>query len=72
MNKKARIIGALRLDLGGYRTAPAYVAKIHGVVTTKVKAEKPIGEWNTFHVVIKDVSSAAIAIVDQQGYIKVR
>jgi hypothetical protein len=40
-------------EVWGYRTDPAFDAKVHAGVTPKVKADKPIGEWNTFHIVLK-------------------
>ncbi len=40
-------------EVWGYRTDPAFDAKVHAGVTPKVKADKPIGEWNTFHIVMK-------------------
>ncbi len=40
-------------EVWGYRTDPAFDAKVHAGVTPKVKADKPIGEWNTFHITLK-------------------
>lgn len=40
-------------EVWGYRTDPAFDEKVHAAVTPKVKADKPIGEWNTFHIVMK-------------------
>jgi hypothetical protein len=40
-------------EVWGYRTDPAFDAKVHAGVTPKVKADRPIGEWNTFHIVMK-------------------
>lgn len=37
----------------GYRTDPSFDAKVHAVVTPKVKADRPFGEWNNFHMVMK-------------------
>ena len=37
----------------GDRTDPAFDARVHAGVTPKVKADKPIGEWNTFHIIMK-------------------
>lgn len=40
-------------EVWGYRTDPAFDAKVHAGVTPKMKADKPIGEWNTFHIVMR-------------------
>jgi len=40
-------------EVWGYRTDPAFLAEIHAGVTPRVKADRPIGEWNTFHIVMK-------------------
>lgn len=40
-------------EVWGYRTDPAFSAKVHAGVTPKVKADRPIGEWNTFHIVMQ-------------------
>ena len=40
-------------EVWGYRTDPAFDAKVHAGVTPKVKADKPVGEWNTFHIILK-------------------
>ncbi len=39
-------------EVWGYRTDPAFDAKVHAGVTPKVKADKPVGEWNTFHILM--------------------
>ena len=39
-------------EVWGYRTDPAFDAKVHAGVTPKMKADKPVGEWNTFHIVL--------------------
>ena len=39
-------------EVWGYRRDPAFSAKIHTEVTPMVKADKPVGEWNTFHIVM--------------------
>ena len=39
-------------EVWGYRTDPAFSAKVHAGVTPIVKADKPVGEWNTFHIVM--------------------
>jgi hypothetical protein len=40
-------------EVWGYRTDPAFSAAVHAGVTPKVKADRPIGEWNTFHIVMQ-------------------
>ena len=40
-------------EVWGYRTDPALSAEVHAGVTPKVKADHPIGQWNTFHIVMK-------------------
>lgn len=40
-------------EVWGYRTDPAFSAKVHAGVTPMVKADKPVGEWNTFHIVMQ-------------------
>ncbi len=40
-------------EVWGYRTDPAFSAKVHADATPKLKADRPIGEWNTFHIVMK-------------------
>ena len=40
-------------EVWGYRTDPAFSAEVHAGVTPKVKADRPIGKWNTFHIVMK-------------------
>ena len=40
-------------EVWGYRTDPAFDAKVHAGVTPRVKADKPIGECNTFHIIMK-------------------
>ena len=37
----------------GYRTDPSFSAEVHARTTPKVNADRPIGQWNTFHIVIK-------------------
>jgi len=39
-------------EVWGYRTDPAFSAKVHAGVTPMVKADRPVGEWNTFHIVM--------------------
>jgi hypothetical protein len=40
-------------EVWGYRTDPAFSAKVHAGVTPKVNADRPVGEWNTFHIVMQ-------------------
>ena len=40
-------------EVWGYRTDPALSVEVHAGVTPKVKADHPIGQWNTFHIVMK-------------------
>ena len=40
-------------EVWGYRTDPAFSAEVHAGVTPKVKADRPMGKWNTFHIVMK-------------------
>jgi len=39
-------------EVWGYRTDPAFSAEVHAGATPKVKADRPVGEWNTFHIVM--------------------
>ena len=40
-------------EVWGYRTDPAFSAKVHAGATPKLKADRPVGEWNTFHIVMQ-------------------
>ena len=40
-------------EVWGYRTDPAFSPEVHAGVTPKVKADRPIGQWNTFHIIMK-------------------
>ena len=40
-------------EVWGYRTDPKFSAEVHAGATPKVKADRPVGEWNTFHIVMK-------------------
>lgn len=40
-------------EVYGYRTNPEMPAEIRAGVTPRKKADRPIGEWNRFHVVMK-------------------
>lgn len=39
-------------ELWGYRTDPDFSAEVHAAATPKVHADRPIGQWNTFHILI--------------------
>lgn len=40
-------------EVWGYRTDPALSPEVHASVTPKLRADRPIGQWNTFHIVMK-------------------
>ncbi|HNY78174.1 MAG: DUF1080 domain-containing protein [Sedimentisphaerales bacterium] len=40
-------------EVWGYRTDPAFSPEVHASVTPKLRADRPIGQWNTFHIVMK-------------------
>jgi hypothetical protein len=40
-------------EVWGYRTDPALPAEVHAGVTPKTKADRAIGQWNTFHIVLR-------------------
>ena len=40
-------------EVWGYRTDPTLSPEVHAGVTPKVKADRPIGQWNTFHIIMK-------------------
>jgi hypothetical protein len=40
-------------EMWGYRTDPTFSAEVHAGVTPKVRADRPIGQWNTFHIIMK-------------------
>jgi hypothetical protein len=40
-------------EVWGYRTDPEFSPEVHAGVTPKAKADRPIGEWNTFHIIMK-------------------
>jgi len=40
-------------EVWGYRTDVAFSSEVHAGVTPKVKADRPIGQWNTFYIVMK-------------------
>jgi hypothetical protein len=39
-------------EVWGYRTDPALPPEIRAGVTPRVRADRPIGEWNTFHIIL--------------------
>lgn len=40
-------------EVWGYRTDPTFSPEVHAQVTPKVRADRPMGQWNTFHLVMK-------------------
>jgi hypothetical protein len=40
-------------EVWGYRTDPAFSPEVRAGVTPRVRADRPIGEWNTFHIVLR-------------------
>jgi len=40
-------------EVWGYRTDAKLSAEVHAGATPKTKADRPIGEWNTFHIIMK-------------------
>jgi hypothetical protein len=40
-------------EVWGYRTDPAFAPEVRAGVTPKTKADRAIGEWNTFHITLK-------------------
>ncbi len=40
----------------GYRTDPAFSPEVHAGITPKIRADQPIGQWNTFHIIMKQDS----------------
>lgn len=40
-------------EVWGYRNDPKLSGEVHAAVTPKQRADKPVGEWNTFHIVLK-------------------
>ncbi len=40
-------------EVWGYRTDPALAPEVHAGVTPRVKADRPLGQWNTFHIVMR-------------------
>ncbi|MCP4261041.1 MAG: DUF1080 domain-containing protein [Planctomycetes bacterium] len=40
-------------EVWGYRTDKEFSTEVHAGVTPKVRADRPIGQWNTFHIIMK-------------------
>lgn len=40
-------------EIWGYRTDARLSPEVHAAVTPKLRADRPIGQWNTFHIVMK-------------------
>ncbi len=40
-------------EVWGYRTDRKFSAQVHAGVTPKMKADRLVGEWNTFHIVMR-------------------
>ena len=40
-------------EVWGYRTDPKMPPEVQAAATPKVHADKPLGEWNTFHITVK-------------------
>jgi hypothetical protein len=40
-------------EMWGYRTDKSFSPEVHAGVTPKVRADRPIGQWNTFHIIMK-------------------
>jgi enterochelin esterase-like enzyme len=40
-------------EVWGYRTDPALSSEVHAGATPKVRADRPIGQWNTFHITLR-------------------
>jgi hypothetical protein len=40
-------------EVWGYRTDPAFSEEVHAGVTPKANADRPIGQWNTFRIVMQ-------------------
>ena len=40
-------------EVWGYRTDPAFSPAVRAGVTPKVRADRPVGQWNTFYIVMK-------------------
>ena len=40
-------------EVWGYRTDPTLSPEVHAGLTPKVRADRPIGQWNTFDIIMK-------------------
>jgi hypothetical protein len=40
-------------EVWGYRTDPKFAPEVRAGATPKFKADRPIGRWNTFHIIMK-------------------
>lgn len=40
-------------EVWGYRNDPKFSNEVHAACTPRVRADRPVGEWNTFHIVMK-------------------
>ncbi len=40
-------------EVSGYRTDAKFSAEVRAGATPTVKADRPVGEWNTFHIAMK-------------------
>jgi hypothetical protein len=40
-------------EVWGYRTDPAFFPEVRAGVTPNVRADRPIGQWNTFRILMK-------------------
>lgn len=40
-------------EVWGYRTDTAFPSEVHSGVTPKVRADRPIGQWNTFNIIMQ-------------------
>lgn len=40
-------------EVWGYRTDPKLSAEVHAAATPKLHADRPIGQWNTFHITMR-------------------
>jgi hypothetical protein len=56
-------------EVYGYRDDPNMPADVRASVTPKVKADRPLGEWNRFHIVMKGdrltVTLNGVKVLDQ-------
>ncbi len=40
-------------EVWGYRTDSSFSPEVRARVTPKVRADRPVGQWNTFHIIMK-------------------